>query len=370
VARILVLDGFGISGRRQAVDDGQMPDHMLLGVKHLERAGHTVEVIQTGRSGFWGTVSGAVARVPLPVGDLEQQRRVLRAASQAEALYAPGQARGIGLALLRSLGRFELPTVWLMHHPFDCGRLAWMRRPYMRRALRGIDRYPALTEPVARELRAFGRDNGRTRVLSYGPDPDWYPKPEGLGRGVIAAGNMKRDFETFARAQAQTHVPGWIVCARELEPQSSPGSRTQVLSHESGAGMPLESLLALYAQARAIAIPLRIEWPWTINGLTSLADALGLGKPVIMTRNPLLDMDLEGLGIGITVEPGDVDGWRKAIEHLDQHPEVAAEMGARARALVDDGVCSSRTFGQELVQIFEEVLSNGRRLPNSAVPAS
>jgi glycosyltransferase involved in cell wall biosynthesis len=236
----------------------------------------------------------------------------------------------------------------------------------MRRALGGIDAYPALSEPVARELRELGGDPARTRVLSYGPQPDWYPKPDGLGRGVIAAGTMKRDFETLAQALSRTQVPGWIVCRREMEPKSSPGPRTQVLSHESGAGMSLASLLELYARARVIAIPLKVHWPWTINGLTSLADALGLGKPVIMTRNSLFDLDLEGLGIGITVEPGDVEGWRAAIEHLDQHPEVAAEMGARARALVDEGICSSRTFGRELSQIFDRVIAAGGSVTASA----
>ena len=48
---------------------------------------------------------------------------------------------------------------------------------------------------------------------------------------------------------------------------------------------------------RVIAIPL--EKQETLAGLTSLLDCLGFGKPVIMTRNPCIDIDIEKEGIGI-----------------------------------------------------------------------
>jgi hypothetical protein len=39
-------------------------------------------------------------------------------------------------------------------------------------------------------------------------------------------------------------------------------------------------------------------------------DAIGMGKPVIMTRHPLIDIDIEAKG-GIWVNPGDVEGGRR-----------------------------------------------------------
>jgi glycosyltransferase involved in cell wall biosynthesis len=125
--------------------------------------------------------------------------------------------------------------------------------------------------------------------------------------------------------------------------------------------LPYPQLTELYADARAVAIPLHVRWPWTVNGLLVLMDALGVGKPVIVTRNHLIDLDVEGLGIGIWVEPGDVAGWRGAIRHLDAHPEIALEMGQRARALVDSGERSSLTFAEEVLEIFDRVLAAGGR---------
>ena len=40
-------------------------------------------------------------------------------------------------------------------------------------------------------------------------------------------------------------------------------------------------------------------------------DCLGIGKPVIMTKNPNIDIDIEKEGIGHWVEPGDVEEWKK-----------------------------------------------------------
>ena len=92
-----------------------------------------------------------------------------------------------------------------------------------------------------------------------------------------------------------------------------------------------------------------------LYGLNSLADALALGKPVIMTRIPEMGLDIEAEGIGRWVAPGDVAGWRAAIAFFDEHPEEAVAMGARARALVDDGL-HSEAFAHALLDVFDAVL--------------
>ena len=222
--------------------------------------------------------------------------------------------------------------------------------------LRGVDAYPALTGYVADELASVGGSAKRTGGLKWGPDPDWYPRGSPLGRGVVAAGWSSRDFDTFARAAAQTDVPAWIVCRKVHEPRVRLGAHTRLLH-----GLEYRELAALYAQARAIAIPLNVQWPWNLHGLTSLTDAMGMGMPVIVTRNPWIDVDVEALGIGVWVAPGDVAGWRSAIRYLDQNPDVAAEMGRRARALVDSGEYSSHAFAERVMDIFDRILVSPAR---------
>jgi glycosyltransferase involved in cell wall biosynthesis len=292
-------------------------------------------------------------RSPIPLGDLDQQAAVLRVAKEYDLVYCPSQIAAQSIGYLRTAEMFHRPIVWIFHHPLDRGRLSGVRRPLMRALLHGLDAYPALSPRLADELADLGGRPSRTGWLRWGPDPNWYRPTAELGRGIIVAGNTRRDFETLARAGSQTGVPTWIVgpAPSRLQRVSAPNVRF------INAWLPLTEVVELYKQARVLAIPLRVGWPWPLNGLQGLMDALGLGKPVIVTRNPWIDIDVERLGIGIWVEPGDVDGWIEAIRYLDDRPEVAREMGKRARALVDSGERSSVTFANQVMDVFDRVLS-------------
>ena len=121
--------------------------------------------------------------------------------------------------------------------------------------------------------------------------------------------------------------------------------------------MKYPKLLEIYTNSRAIAIPLYPGIGTSLSGLTGLMDALGMGKPVIMTRHPLIDLDIEAEGIGKWVEQGDVKGWKDAIEFFEYNEEEALVMGKRARNLVDKGF-NSLSFANQIMDIFEQVLSN------------
>jgi glycosyltransferase involved in cell wall biosynthesis len=63
---------------------------------------------------------------------------------------------------------------------------------------------------------------------------------------------------------------------------------------------------------------------------TRILDYLWAGLPVICTEGDALAEEIAGKGIGVTVAPGDVDGWAAAIERMVD-PAVRAECGRRAR---------------------------------------
>jgi glycosyltransferase involved in cell wall biosynthesis len=356
VARILVLNNFDLAVAYADVAAGRAPDHPLYGINHFEQQGHAVEIVPYRRSRALQRASAALRRFPIPLGDLDQQASVIRAARRADLIYCPSQNVAQLLAYLRALRVLDRPIVWVVHHPVDTGRLRRARAPAIRALLRGVDAYPALSALVAGDLSRVAGSGARTEPLSWGPDAGWYPAADGIGRGVIAAGRTNRDLDTFARAVADTAVPAWIVCPERAAPLHN-GSSTEIITRD----LRYPELVALYAQARAIAIPLHVRWPWPINGLQSLLDALGMGKPVILTRNPWIDIDVERLGIGIWVAPGDVAGWRRAITRLDEEPELAAEMGRRARALVDSGERTSARFARQVMGIFDRVLRDRQR---------
>ena len=357
VARILVLNNYDLGSAWRGVAAGRAPDHLLYGLNHFHARGHEVRVVPYGASSWLARAGEALRRFPIPLGDLHQQASVLRMARDADLVYCPSQNVGQALCYLRAVGAFDRPIVWVVHHPLDRGRLSGPRRPVIRALLRGLDAYPALSAPVAEELAAIAGTSQRTAWLRWGPDPVWYPHAGEVGRGVVAAGRTNRDFETFAKGASLTDVPTRIVCPERFRPRGPWPTNIEMISNADGTALAHADLVELYTQARAVAVPLHVRWPWSVNGLQSLMDALGVGKPVIVTRNPWIDLDIERLGIGIWVDPGDVLGWRDAIRRLDEDPELALEMGRRARALVDSGERSSRTFADQVMAIFDQVLS-------------
>lgn len=109
------------------------------------------------------------------------------------------------------------------------------------------------------------------------------------------------------------------------------------------------------AGCRAIAVPLTKLGVTHLAGLTSLLDTMGMGKPIIMTRNSCIDIDIEAEGIGFWVELGDVTGWVKAMQWFEANPDSALAMGKKARELVDSHL-NSRLFAEQVRKVFEQLL--------------
>lgn len=85
------------------------------------------------------------------------------------------------------------------------------------------------------------------------------------------------------------------------------------------------------------------ETKYTV-GLTTVVEALALGKPIICSRNPQIPVDFDKEGCGISVPYYDVEGWVNAINYIASHPEEAREMGQRglelARTTYNDTRCA------------------------------
>lgn len=80
-------------------------------------------------------------------------------------------------------------------------------------------------------------------------------------------------------------------------------------------------------------------------GLTTLVEALALGKPIICSRNPQFPFSVDDEGCGISVDYYDTDGWIAAINYINDNPDAARAMGRRARELArtryNNRICAS-----------------------------
>lgn len=69
-------------------------------------------------------------------------------------------------------------------------------------------------------------------------------------------------------------------------------------------------------------------------GLTSIVEAMAMGKPVVSTYNPYSPIDIEKEGIGLVVDENRT--WEEAIQYIYTHKEEARKMGMRGRELAEE----------------------------------
>lgn len=94
------------------------------------------------------------------------------------------------------------------------------------------------------------------------------------------------------------------------------------------------ALRDLYSRARVVVVPLLdVD---SDCGVTVIAEAMAMGKPVVVTgTHGQVDLVRHGEN-GLYVPPGDPAALRAAIQRLLDDPDEAARMGRAGRALVEE----------------------------------
>ncbi len=103
------------------------------------------------------------------------------------------------------------------------------------------------------------------------------------------------------------------------------------------------------SECLCVVIPLVKKEVYYCVGLTSLVEAMAMGKPIISSRNPYSPIDLEKEHIGIYAD--DETSWIKAVNYILEHRDEAAEMGRRARNLAEEkfNVCECAKQIQRII---------------------
>ncbi|MBC7941305.1 MAG: hypothetical protein H7Z19_16390 [Chitinophagaceae bacterium] len=350
--RVLVLNNYPLDEVWDEVKRGDKPDHHLYGINHLADMGYDVRVVDGTAARRVATLARWLHRLrnPVPLGALARQSAAWQALREGDVIYAPCGEELTSLAYLRALGLLNTPLLALQHHALNQGRLAGLREPWIRLMVRGLDACPALSTRAMQQInQRCPQGRPKSVVLPWGPDAHYYPRAQGPGQGMLAAGRTGRDFVTFALGATQAGVAAHIIGLPGpwLAARSRFSAQVQIRTPEAGRVFGYPEMMGAHLAARAIAIPLD-DSQVSLAGLTSLVDAMAIGRPVIMTRNPFIDLDIEAQGIGRWVAPGDVDGWAVALRWFDQNPDAAQAMGARARALVDGPDWNSLAFARRI----------------------
>jgi glycosyltransferase involved in cell wall biosynthesis len=174
----------------------------------------------------------------------------------------------------------------------------------------------------------------------------WRPDQTSTEDMICAVGEEARDYATLLEAVRGLNATaelavGTTAASSIVDKRSYMAQRVRGVA-ELGlpANVQLRSQLSprevrhTLARSRVFVAPVHpVEYD---AGVTSLTEAMAMGKPVIATRTPgLIDLfrDREQ---GIFVPGSDPGALRTAIEFLLTHPDEAKRMGRAGRALVEE----------------------------------
>lgn len=307
------------------------------------------------------------------LGNLEQDLETVRAMADGnfDAIYVVNGTvlltawRAAWLGRLRRGDRSPGPRLvrWVYTRPRRFP--LWQFRDWQDRgpALAGHAGYLCLSHDAADYYRQAA-PGALVRKLDWSADLKLFRASDAPGEFWFACGRTNRDYPTLLRAAAALPdeqfrllvspalLRGLDVPANVhvLEGPADPGT-------DQGFSYP-EIIARGYAQCHALLIP-RLDDPHDTAGLTNLLEGLAMGRPIVMTRTGALDVDIEAEGVGLHVEPGDADGWVRAMRFLRENPVQARAMGRRARLLAETRF-HPRRLGEGLVAYFTELLSSSR----------
>jgi glycosyltransferase involved in cell wall biosynthesis len=325
--RVLVANNYPLEPGIEGAMRGTYPRAHVWGVDALARDGFEVVLASGGAQGRWLPVhdwlTPLTQRFVWRIGDIEQELFVMSRARRTTIVYAADQVSLRGLSLLRAAHLFPAPIVTVVHHPIELTQTN-------RSVVNGIDIALCLSRRVRGQLiRDFGRPPSTTLFAPWGPDlsaPFYSARAE---RFVVSTGKTQRDIDTLLSAVATAEYP---VRVHSRMPRGSPGANTEIITPPASSPVGLVDFLEVMDDLRdAAVVAIPIANTDTVVGLTELNDALALGKPVVMTKNEFIDVDIEAIGCGISVAPGDTEGWRRALDSLMGNPSRRRAMGRAGR---------------------------------------
>jgi len=358
VMKILFLNNYDMKQAWNSCTKGHYPRHHLWGTYGLSELGIDVDILPYDSfnkfNRYW-RVQRLFNMNQLEMIALDQQVHVLFK-RRYDVVYSACQNHTFFLSWLRRIGVFRKPIITTIHHPLTLKQKNISQ-------LDGHDKFIVLSDKVSNSLtNDLGVKQDKVVKLNWGPDISFYgdyipvfPWNSSAEKPVIvSAGKANRDITTLIESTRD------IKCLLEiygsLNTINHSDNRQKNVSIKMGSrntnAISYLDMVEVYKRSQIIAIPLQnID---KLAGLTSLLDALAVGRPVIMTKNTYIDIDIEREGIGIWVAPGDVNEWNEAIKMLISNPTKAAKMGERARRLCIDKYNISH-YTNNLSQIISDL---------------
>jgi glycosyltransferase involved in cell wall biosynthesis len=259
-------------------------------------------------------------------------------------IVARADRLGLPLALLHKLsgGRRDLVliSVWLSRPK----KAVFLSHLKVHSHLSAIISYGSVQNAIAADRLGVPRDKLH-HTLHPVDERFWRPSDLPAQRRVVAAGSEARDYRTMIRALDGLDVDADVAVGSSVLRSSGDADAMFGPIVRDAAGVVSSGrtrihqqlghreLRDLYARARVVVVPLHdIE---ADAGVTSITEAMAMGKPVVATRTRgQVDVVRHG-ETGLYVAPGDPAELRAAVQRLLDDPAEAERMGRAGRAAVE-----------------------------------
>lgn len=210
----------------------------------------------------------------------------------------------------------------------------------MKRSFARIDRFTVFSR-LERDLyaRAFDIPPERIDLALWGANPPIEaPGPRTIAEPyVVALGGEARDYATLMDAARQMPETSFVAITRpwSLDGVSLPANVRHFVN------LPWAEAWSLVHHAAAAVVPLRDDL--APNGMVTFVGAMHLGKAQVATQSAgLADYAIDG-ETALAVPAGDDGAMKQAIRRLLTEPDLAARLGARARAFAAERCSEAAT---------------------------
>lgn len=320
------LDDAVASGRRPRVDYVQMAAAF-----HADLVDHAEAERRTGR--FGRIVERVAGRNVLLAWCCFRSRR------EYDVVMTDGEQVGIPFAALLLLAGKRRPRHLMIVHILSVRKkVVPFRLLQLRRRIDELVVYSSAQQRFAVDTLHVAPDRVTlvpfmvdTTFFSPQQAPQQAPPPDGLPV-VCSAGLEFRDYGTMVEAVRSIDARVVLAAASPWSKRKSELDGMELPAHVEVVRLDLHQLRQLYADASVVVMPLH-ESDFQA-GVTTLLEAMAMGKPIVCTRTTgQTDVVTDGV-TGIYVPVGDAPAMHAALRELLDDPSRARALGAAARQWV------------------------------------
>lgn len=283
----------------QLYKEGKNPSHWLYGAVEMEKEGHQV---------IWEKETSSL------LNDIKLVHKY-----NPDLIFIPNLniRNHLLLLCLKRIGLIKKPIIAYLHHTPKSGKVSILYS-FLLKALNHCFFLSAKTMEETIQGGYIKQD--KCSEPGWGPDMDFYNRVEKSdGDYFISTGKENRDFDLLIEVFKETKAPLKIITAQshggndytDLKKKCALIPNIEVIITENS-GNVYPMMIKDMANAKALVCPLRKNRLNYCVGLSTITDAEGLNKPLIITRNSYHDISIISK-FNIVDTKND---WIKAINNL------------------------------------------------------